>query len=89
MASGAEPRQPTETFRALIDLTNRSPLWRWSATEHAGLFIQHFRAYRSTMTELDERCLIEALQSIEAEARQTWPTIDEAAKATAVPPADP
>ncbi len=87
MASDAEPRQPTETFRALIDLTNRSPLWRWSATEQAGLFIQHLRAYRSTMTELDERCLLEALRSIEAEARQTWPTQEDAARATAVQPA--
>ncbi len=86
MASGAEPRQPTETFRSLIDLTHRSPLWRWSATEHTGLFIQHLRAYRSTMTELDERCLIEALRSIEAEARRTWPTQEEAARATAAEP---
>ena len=89
MASDAESRQPTETFRSLIDPANRSPLWRWSATEQTGLFIQHFRAYRSTMTELDERGLIEALRSIEAEARQTWPTLEDAARATAPPPADP
>ncbi len=89
MAPDAHPRQPTETFRALIDLTHRSPLWRWSATEQAGLFIQHLRAYRSTMTELDERCLIEALQSIEAEARRTWPTLQDAACASAALPAEP
>ncbi len=89
MASDAEPRQPTETFRSLIDLTHRSPLWRWSATAHAGLFIQHLRAYRSTMTELDEQCLIEALRSIEAEARQRWPTEEEAAMASLVQAAEP
>ncbi len=89
MASDAEPSQPTETFRSTIDLANRSPLWRWSATDQTGLFIQHFRAYRPTMTEHDERCLVETLRSIEAEARQTWPTQEDAAQATAAPPADP